>query len=345
MSKPAFSRRIITRRTALIGGLSGLLAANPHGWAQSTASAYPGKAIRLIIPFPPGGATDIFGRLLAQELSKSLGQQVVVDNKPGAGGAIGTDLLAKSPADGYTIMLATSSTHAIGPALNSKLPYNMDRDFAPVAYLCNATNVLIVAPQLGVNSVKELVALARSKPGVLNYGSSGIGTIVHLTGEMFARATGAQMAHIPYKGTALVIPDLAAGQISLLFDNIASVQPHLKGGKVKPLAISSRKRSPLIPDLPTVAEAGAGSAAEAGLRDFESTTFFGVFAPAGTPRDIVTRLNADIDKAIRLKEMQDRFVSLGVETVGGSVESFAQAWAQERQKWAKVVREVGLKTE
>jgi tripartite-type tricarboxylate transporter receptor subunit TctC len=249
--------------------------------------------------------------------------------------------LAKAAPDGYTYMLATTSTHAIGPALNSKLPYNIERDFSPVAYVANSTNVLIVAPQLGVNSVKELVELARKKPGVLNYGTSGVGTIVHLTSEMFARATGTQLSHIPYKGTALVVPDLMAGQVSLLFDNIASVQPHLRGGRVKPLGVSAKKRSAIIPDLPTVAEAGA----DVGLQNFESDTFFALFAPANTPREMVARINAETNKALQSKDLLDRLAPIGMEPVGGSVESFSAAWARERTKWARIVREVGLKAD
>ena len=207
------------------------------------AQNYPAKPVRLIIPFPPGGATDIFGRVLAQKLGELIGQSVVVENRPGAGGTIGSELASKAVPDGYTVLLATTSTHSIGPALNPKMPYDARKDFAPVIHLADATNILIASPTLPVANLRELVAYARANPGKLNYASSGNGTIVHLTGEMFKAATGTFIVHIPYKGTALAIPDLIAGQVSFVFDNIASALPHIRGGKVKTLGISADRKS------------------------------------------------------------------------------------------------------
>ena len=308
----------------------GLLPLAVHGQA-----VYPIKPIRLIVPFPAGGATDILGRAMAQKLSETLGAQVIVDNKPGAGGTIGSDLAAKAPPDGYTILLATTSTHCIGPILSSKTPYNVERDFAPVAYAANATNVLLVPLETPVKTLSEFVAYAKARPGQLNFGTSGSGTIGHLTTEYFASSAGVRIVHIPYKGTALVIPDLIAGQINLIFDSIVSALPHIKNGKVKALAISSAKRSPLVPDLPTMQEAG--------MPGFESGTRFGFYAPAGTPAAIVARLNADINKV--LPDLRERLASLGAEPVGGAPADLANAMRADSQKWGKVIKDAGVKTE
>ena len=216
------------------------------------AQDYPNKSIRLVIPFPSGGATDIIGRLIGQKLSESLKQSVVIDNKPGAGGTIGTELVAKAPPDGYTLLIATSSTHSVGPALNPKLSYHPTRDFAPIIQIADAPHVLLVSATLPVKNVAELIALAKSRPGQLNFGSSGVGTIVHLTGEEFRLRTNIDIRHIPYKGTALVFPDLVSGEVSLLFDSIVSAQPHSQSNKVIPLAVTSTKRSPLLPQTPTL---------------------------------------------------------------------------------------------
>ena len=216
---------------------------------------YPQRALKMIVPFPPAGATDIVGRIVAQKLTERLGQPVVVENRPGAGGSIGSDLVAKAAPDGYTILMATSSTHSIGPALQ-KLPYDPIRDFAAITHVANVPNVLVVSPKLPVANVKELVAYAKAQPGKLNFASSGIGTIVHLNGELFKMITGVDIVHVPYKGTALSIPDLANGSVSILFDSLASVIPHVKAGNVKPLALNGPQRSPLLPDVPTLAEAG-----------------------------------------------------------------------------------------
>ena len=305
--------------------------------APAFAQSYPAKPVRMIIPFPPGGATDILGRVLAQKLTDQLGQSVVVENRPGAGGAIGSEMTAKAAPDGYTIQMATVSTHSIGPALNPKTPFNVKRDFAPVIQVADSTNVLIASPLLPVNNVKELIAYAKANPGKLNYSSSGNGTIVHMTGEMFKMQAGVFAVHIPYKGTALAIPDLIAGQIGFMFDNISSALPHVKGGKVKTLGVSQLKRSPLLPEVPTMDEAG--------LKGFESNTYFGVFAPAGTPAAIVQKLNAEINKALQAADFRERLASNGAEPVGGTPEQFARVIDSEAVKYAAVIKRAGIKPE
>ena len=324
------NRRQFSLTAAVALAVATTLAA-PHALAQT----YPGKPVRLVIPFPPGGATDIFGRVLAQKLGELVGQQVVVENRPGAGGTIGSDMVAKAAPDGYTILLATTSTHSIGPALNPKMPYDAKKDFAPVIHMADATNILIASPTLPVNNLKELIAHAKANPGKLNFASSGNGTIVHLTGEQFKAATGTFIVHIPYKGTALSIPDLIAGQVAFVFDNIASALPHIRGGKVKTLGISALKRSPLVPDIPTMDEAG--------LKGFESNTYFGVFAATGTPAPIIQRLNAEINKALQAADFRERLGALGAEPVGGPPEQLARAVARDTEKYAAVIKRAGIK--
>jgi tripartite-type tricarboxylate transporter receptor subunit TctC len=305
--------------------------------AAVAQSAFPSKPIRFIVPFPAGGATDTITRVIAQKVAAELGQPVIVENRPGAGGAIGSETVAKSAPDGYTILMATTSTHSIGPALNPKTPYNVERDFAPVSQVAAATNVLLVAPNLGVDSVKALVALAKAKPGQLNYASSGNGTIVHLTGELFRSAAGIDIVHVPYKGTGLAIPDVMSGQVALIFDSVVSAMPHVRSGKVKALAITSPKRSALVPDLPTVAESG--------LPGFASDTYFGVFAPAGTPPDVVARLNRELVKAVQSPDVREQLGRQGAEPVGGTPAELAAVVRAETGKWTKVIRQANVKLE
>ena len=322
-------RAAILIRALLAGAF--LLAAGPIA-----AQSYPSKPLRWVVPFPTSGATDILARTIAQKLSEALGQPVIIDNKPGAGGALGSDLVAKAAPDGYTLLMATTSTHSIGPALQ-KLPYDAQRDFAAISEVADATNVLIVSPQLGVNSVKELIALAKSKPGQLNFSSSGTGAIPHLSGERFKSMTGTDIQHIPYKGTALAIPDIINGQIAMMFDSIVSVMPHIRSGKVKALAISSQKRSALLPELPTMTEAG--------IPGYVSETYFGVFAPAGTPKEIVARLNAELVKIVHTADTKERLLKLGAEPVGSTPEQLAALVRTENAKWAKVIKDAGVKVE
>lgn len=318
----------ISRRRLVVAAAALPLATN--GTGARAQSAYPTRPIRLVVPFPPAGATDILSRELARQLSDRLKQQVVVDNRPGAGGALGSDLVAKSAADGYTIQMATSSTHSIGPSLNPKIPYNAQADFTPIAHVADSANVLLVAPNVKANSVAELVALLKSQPGRFNYGSSGNGTIVHLTGELFKSMTGTFVVHIPYRGTALVIPDMVSGQIHLLFDNVASALPHLKDGRVRALAVTSLQRSTLLPQLPTVADVVPG---------FESTTWFGVFGPKALPAEVVARLNNDINAVLKTAEFIERLKTLGYDAAGGTPQKFAQVVAADAAKWARLIRE------
>jgi tripartite-type tricarboxylate transporter receptor subunit TctC len=296
----------------------------------AAAQPYPSKPIRLVVPFPPAGATDILSRELARMLSERLKQQVVVDNRPGAGGTLGSDIVAKSTADGYTIQMATSSTHSIGPSLNPKIPYNAQNDFTPIAHVANAANVLVVAPSVKAHSVAELITELKARPGQFNYGSSGNGTIVHLTGELFKSMTGTYIVHIPYRGTALVIPDMVSGQIQLMFDNVASALPHIKDGRIRALAVTSPQRSPLLPNLPTVADT---------VRGFESVTWFGVFGPKNLPADATQRLNGEINAVLRTPEFQERLRTLGYDAAGGSPADFARVVANDTAKWARLIRE------
>ncbi len=316
------------------------IAAAALAWPLAAlAQAWPAaKPLRLVIPFPAGGATDIIGRTLAQKLSLALNQQVVVDNKPGAGGTIGADMVAKAPADGYTILLATSSTHSIGPALNPKLPYDAVKDFAPVAHVANAPSVLVVGPGAPAKTAPELIALLKKNPGKYNFGSSGIGTYPHLSAEMFKwRAGGLFVVHIPYRGTGLVITDLMAGQITFLMDSVVSAQPHVRDGRVRALAVTGAKRSTSLPGVPTFTELG--------VPGMEFSNWFGVFAPAATPPDIVQRLNRELNAIVRSAEVIDRFEKAGADPAGGSPEQFAKTYRDEGESWKAVIQRAGIKAD
>ncbi len=318
-------------RCALLAALVAPLGVLAQSWPTA-------KPIRMVIPFPAGGATDIVGRTIAQKLSAAIGQQIVIDNKPGAGGAIGADLVAKAPPDGYTILMATSSTHSVGPALNAKMPYDAFRDFAPVVHVANAPSVLVVGRNFPASTVQELVALIKRSPGQYNFGSSGIGTYPHLSAEMFKwRAGGLFVVHIPYRGTGLVITDLVAGQIAFLMDSIVSAQPHIGDGKVKPLAVSGSRRSISAPTVPTFAEAG--------IPGMDFSNWFGVFAPTGTPADIVQRLNRELNAALRSPEVVERLQRAGAEPVGGTPEQFAKIYRDEFENWKAVIQRAGIKGE
>jgi tripartite-type tricarboxylate transporter receptor subunit TctC len=274
--------------------------------------------------------------VVSQKLAERWGQPVVVENKPGAGGAIGSEFVAKSAPDGLTLVMATSSTHSIGPALQ-KLPYDAQKDFAPIVQVWSAPNVLLVSPVIAVNDVKALIALARAKPGQLNFASSGIGTIPHLSAELFKLLAGVDIVHVPYKGTGLSIPDIASGQVAMLFDSIITGQQHARTGKVKMLAVCSAKRSALLPDLPTMQEAG--------VPGYESTAWFGIFAPAGTPRDIVAKVNADTNALLQAADLRERFAAAGAEPAGGSAEAFAEIVRVETEKWARVIKQANVKVQ
>jgi tripartite-type tricarboxylate transporter receptor subunit TctC len=328
------SKRVLIAAPAAIA-LDSMLFAH-SSWAQ--VPPYPGKPIRLIIPFPVGGATDIIGRLLAQKLSVSLGQNVIVENKPGAGGAIGADFIAKAPSDGYSLLLATSSTHSIGPVLNAKMPYDANKDFASVAIVATAPSVLVVGSASPFKSAKELIDAIKANPGKYNYGSSGIGTYPHLSGEMFKWRAGNLFAvHIPYRGTGLVIPDLIAGQIAFLMDSIVSAQIHIKDGKVRALGVSGSKRSSSLPNVPTFAELGIGG--------MEISNWFGMFAPANTPDSIVIRLNSELNTILKTPDMQERLEKLGAEVSTATPAQFSKIYRDEALSWKAVINRANIKPE
>lgn len=299
------------------------------------AQAFPTKPVRLIVPYPPGGSADILARAIGQKLGDSLGQQVVIDNRPGAGTAIGAEATAKAAADGYTIMLGTVSSHAINPALNPGLKYDPVKDFAPVSLVASIPFVLIVHPSLPAKSAKELIALAKTKPGSLNYSSAGNGTSNHLAGELFKSMTGTFMVHIPYKGSAPALNDLIAGQVQLMYDLVLTAAPHVKSGAVRALAVTGRERSPVLPGVPTVAESG--------VPGYEVSAWFGFFAPAGTPAAIVNTLNAETVKAMKLPDLRERLASQGADAVTSTPEQFTAYVKEELGKWTRVVKASGMK--
>ena len=298
------------------------------------AQAYPNKPIRLIVTFPAAGAPDILARLFADKAQ--LGQPVVIDNVPGAGGNIGADTAAKSAPDGYTIVMGTVGTHSINGALYAKMPYDMVKDFSPIAHVASAPNLLVVTNDLPVKSVAELVTYMKANPDKLSFGSPGIGTSVHVSGELFKSMTGTQMQHVPYKGRQFAIPDLVGGQIQVMFDNMPSALPMAREGKIRALAQTTLKRSAAAPDVPTVAETIPG---------FEATTWFAMFAPAGTPREVVMKINAELQRVFKLPDVVDKLKTLGLEPWISSPEELAKYQATEIVKWAKVVKDSGAKAE
>lgn len=303
----------------------------------ASAQSWPARPVKMVVPFPAGGPTDVLTRVLADKLTQALGQPVVVENKPGAGGSIGADLVAKSAPDGYTLVMATGSTHSVGPHLNPRLPYDPVKDFTPVIYVGSSTNVLLVSPKLGVGSVRELIALAKSKPGGLNYATSGIGSVAHLTSEMFASMAGIQLTHVPYKGTQLSITDLVAGQVALLFDSTITGKAHIEQGRLKGLAVSSRKRSAVLSDIPTVDESG--------LPGFDSWNYFGIWGPAGLPAAVVQRVNGEMNRILADPAVKERFLSLGFEITGGTPQQFTEVIASESRRWGNVIRDANIKVD
>jgi tripartite-type tricarboxylate transporter receptor subunit TctC len=298
--------------------------------AQTTSIAYPTKPIRLVVPFPAGGATDIFARTLSQKLAEKIGSAVVVENKPGAGGTLGSDLVAKSPADGYTLLLATSSTHSIGPNLNPKMPYDAVRDFTPIAQVGNAPSIMLVPNSSPAKTIQEWIDYAKKNPGRLNYASSGNGTIVQLTAELFKSQAGLYVVHIPYKGTALAMPDLISGKIDVLFDSLPTGLPHVKEGRLRALGVTSAQRTSMAPGLPAIAEV---------LPGYESNTWFGLFGPAGVRPEIVNRVNAAALQALADPEVKDKLLRLGIEPIGTSPMQFATMLSAESAKWKKIISE------
>ena len=327
------NRRLIFK---LIGAL-GLISSLSLGLLASSsvmAQAYPNKPIRLVVTFPTGGAPDILARLFSEKAQ--LGQPVVIDNKPGAGGNIGSDVVAKSAGDGYTIVMGTVGTHSINGALYEKMPYDMVKNFTPISLIASAPNLLVVNNDLPVKTVNELVAYMKANPNKLSFGSPGIGTSVHMSGELFKSMTGTSMTHVPYKGRQFYMPDLLGGSIQLVFDNMPSALPMAKEGKIRAIAQTTAKRSAAAPDVPTVAET---------LPGFEAITWFAMFAPANTPKPVIDRLNAEVLRVFKLPEVAERMKTLGLEAVLSSPDELAKYQATEIVKWAKVVKESGAKAE
>ena len=313
---------------AAVAALSCLIPLSAFG------QSYPNKPIRLLVAFPPGGTSDLLARTLGQKVAESVGHQVIVDNRPGAGGHICAEIAARSAPDGYTLLFGTTFL-TIGVSLYSKLRYDLLKDFAPITQAVNYTNLLVVHPSLPVKSVRELIALAKSRPGQLNYGSPGNGTPPHMTGELFKTQAGVSIQHVPYKGGAPAIADLLGGQITIYFDNVPPLLQHVKTGRMRALGVTSLIRSSVLPDVPTIDESG--------LKGFESIGWNGPLAPAATPRKIIATLNAEFVRALSLPEIRERLLAQGAEPVGGTPEQFAAFIRSDIPKWAQVVKASGAK--
>jgi tripartite-type tricarboxylate transporter receptor subunit TctC len=296
----------------------------------SALAAYPDRPVRLIVPFPPGGPTDIVARPLAQNLSENLGQQVIVDNRGGAGGNIGAAAVVKSAADGYSLLMGTVGTHAINASLYKKLTFDPVKDFAPVSLVAQAAVVLVVHPSVPAKTLNEFIALAKFKPAQITFGSAGSGSPGHLTGELFKDMAGVDLVHVPYQGSAPAISDLLGGQIHAMFDPIQATLSHVKAGKLRILGVSSSKRSSALPDVPTIAEAG--------VPGFETTAWWAVFAPAGTPKEIITKLNTEIVKIMRSADMKERLRQLDIEPIGSTPDQLAAFMKTETAKWSRAVK-------
>ena len=325
---------MLSRRHLLaLAGSAGLPAISP---AQT---AWPTRPVRIVVPFPPGGTTDILARALAPELGRAFGQTFIVDNKPGAGGNVGADLVAKSPPDGYTLLMGTVGTHGINQSLFPKMPYDPIKDFAPITLVAGVPNVLVMNPAkaeaLKINSVPDLIHYAKANPGKLNMASSGNGTSIHLSGELFKAMTGTFMLHFPYRGSGPALLDLIGGTMDLMFDNLPSALPQIRAGKLKALAVTSAQRSAAVPDLPTIAEAGP-------LPGFDASSWFGLLAPAGTPSDIVNRIQQECAKALGTPALKERLLSQGAIPSGSTPAQFAGFIAAETKKWARVVRAANI---
>jgi tripartite-type tricarboxylate transporter receptor subunit TctC len=303
--------------------------------ASAQSAAYPNKPIRMVVPFAAGGPTDIFARAVGREIATTLGQPVVIDNRPGAGGNLGADIVAKAPPDGYTIVMGATGAFSVNTTLDPKLPYDVLRDFAPISLVTIVPFVLVVHPGVPVKTVDDLIKLAKSKPGALSFGSAGTGTSMHMASEMFKTMTGSDIVHVPYKGAAPAVSDLVAGHVQLIFSDMVSALPHVRTGKLRAVAVT--QRSPLYPDVPTFAEAG--------LAGYDANAWYALFAPAGTPKDIVTKLSAATAKALQSQELRDRLAGEGAQAVGSTPEELDRFVRNEIVKWAKVVKASGTKIE
>ena len=325
--------RVFTRRAALWAGALAMCvgAAAPSAWAQS----YPNRPIKLIAPYPAGGGVDAVARLIGERLATRLGQPIVVDNKPGAAATIGGDALAKSAPDGYTLMVGSITDYAIAPHVHKNLSFDVRKDFAPIVEMGYGTVILVVSADFPPRNVKELIALAKSKPGELSFASSGIGGLQHLNGEMFKQMAGIDLVHVPYKGTTQLLPDLLAGRVPMAIDSLPAHLPHIKSGKVRVLAVASATRAATLPDVPTMAEAG--------LPGYESATNYTLFAPAGTPKDIVALLNKETNAILQMPDVREKLQTQGIVITGGSVEAVERRIPREVDKWTKVVKASHLK--
>ena len=322
-------RKSFPQRFALLGLLLGL--ALPV--AQAQTGSWPTKPVKIVVTFPPGGAPDTLARILADKWGQSLGQVITVDNKPGAGGNIGSDFVAKSAGDGSTLLIATVGTHAINPALYANMPYNHVKDFTPISFLAATPNLLVINNAVPVKNVKELIDLAARTP--LTFGSSGSGTSIHLSGELFNTLAGVKMQHIPYKGRAQAVPDLLGGRITMIFDNMPSALPLVKSGDVRAIAVTSANRSAAAPNIPTIAESG--------LPGFEASSWFALMAPAGLPKDMLARINAETLRVMAMPDVKEKLALLGLDLAPGSPEALASHIQSETIKWAKVVKDSGAK--
>ena len=320
-------------RTGLIAlcGLVTLPAA-----AQTAAQTFPSKAMRIIAPFPPASVADVLARPIAQKMAETWGQPVIVDNRTGAGGSVGTDLVAKSPPDGYTLLLGTIGTNAINQTLYAKLPYNAQKDFAPITLVTNAHLFLVMHPSVPVKTVKEVVALAKAQPGKLNYGSAGAGTTPHLAGAMFEHLAGVKLTHVAYKGSPQSTIDLMAGRLDLIFSNGSAALAQIRVGKLRLIAISAAQRDPAMPEVPTIGETVAG---------FELSPWWGLFAPASTPREVVARLNAETVRILALPDIKANFANMGMNTISNTPEQFSAYVLEEIARWAKVVKATGARAD
>jgi tripartite-type tricarboxylate transporter receptor subunit TctC len=303
-------------------------------YTASAQQVYPTKTVRIIVPFAPGGSTDIFARYIADKLAPALAQPVVVENRAGAGGNIGAEAVARAAPDGYTLLMATTGVMSINNALYPNMTYDAAKDFEPVIFVASITNVLVVPPELPANSVRELIGLAKEKPGSLSFGSSGSGSSTHLSSELFKSMAGIDIFHVPYKGSSQALTDLVAGRISMVIDNMPGAISFIKAGRLHALGVTGSKRSPALPDVPTIAEAG--------LPGYESLSWSGIAVPAGTPKDVIARLNRDIATILTQPDISDKFAQAGADPIGGSPQEFAEHIRIEREKWSKLIRERGI---
>lgn len=316
---------------------SALQCLGPYSVGNAHAQSYPAKPIRLIAPYPAGGGIDTVSRIVSEKLALRLGQPILVENRPGAGATIGADALAKSPPDGYTVMMGSMVDYSLSPHFHRNLSFDMSRDFVAIGEIGSGTIAVVVTPDLPATTLKELIALAKSKPGSLSFASSGQGGLIHLNGEMFKQMAGVDMVHVPYKGTTQLLPDLMAGRIPLTIDSIPAHLPHIKSGKLRVLAVTSRDRSPLLPDVPTMAEAG--------LPGFESATNYTLFAPAATPKEIVGLINRELNLVLQMPEVRERLLGLGIVVTGGSSEAAQARITPEMNRWAQVIKSGNIKVD